>query len=366
MKKTCRKENGSVLITMALAAGALFGASGMAVDLGRMFIARNELQSIADATAVAAALRLNGEDAGVTRAKAEVEALRQRNLWHLGTTQVPAGNVTIEFGRWNPLTSQPEAWAPTPGSAAQYAFTRVRVRAEVPVYFMAALTGGTSSPVSASAIAGQLVTNNPQGLFPFTPMAHDSAGPDFGLAKGVEYTLKWASAPKLVGGNPNVCAGDREQKWLDLAESRGADNRGYYGSQDASEIRDQIGNDAPVRAYSIGDYIELSGGAKSTVKDILVERILQDRDHDTETFNEYRDRGHSRRLITVPISDPTSVPQNRVLGYGRFFLKKLNFYQTAQGNDEWCAEYVGPAAPEGGDSKGAGVWGGITKVRLWN
>jgi Flp pilus assembly protein TadG len=366
MNTTSRKEKGTVLITMALAAGALFGASGMAVDLGRMFIARNELQSIADAAATAAALRLNGEATGIARAKAEADALRQRNLWHIGTSQVPAGDVNLEFGRWNATTGEPEAWNPTPSAPALYAFARVRVGANVPVYFMAALTGDVQSRVGASAVAGQLPSNNPQGLFPFTPMAHSTAGPDFGLIKGVEYTLKWASSPKLQGGNPNVCAGDREQKWVDLAESRGADNRGYYGSQDASEIREQIGNDAPVRAYAIGDYIELSGGAKSTVKDILVDRILQDRDHDSELFNEYRDRGHSRRLITCPITDPTSVPQNKVLGYGRFFLKKINFYQTAQGNDEWCAEYVGPAAPEGSDSKGAGVWGGITKVRLWN
>jgi hypothetical protein len=215
--------------------------------------------------------------------------------------------------------------------------------------------------VRTIAIAGQQASTSPQGLFPFTPMAHNSAGPNFGLTLGVDYTLKWASSPKISKGN--LCPGDFADEWITKADGRGSQNRGYYGSHSVSEIRDQVANDAPVRAYAIGDYIDLTGGAKTSVKSAVEERILSDPDHTATTFAQYRDQGHNRRLITCPITDPDD--NNRVLGYGKFFLKIAAHYEDAQGNEPWCAEYVGPAAPEGGDTKGAGSFGGITKVRLW-
>ena len=44
-----RKDRGFVLVTMALGAVAVFGCLGLAVDLGRMYIVKNEAQSYADA-----------------------------------------------------------------------------------------------------------------------------------------------------------------------------------------------------------------------------------------------------------------------------------------------------------------------------
>src|SRR5438046_725991 len=52
------QQRGFVLITMAVAAVALIGVVGVAVDMGRMFIAKNETQSYCDAAALAAALAL--------------------------------------------------------------------------------------------------------------------------------------------------------------------------------------------------------------------------------------------------------------------------------------------------------------------
>jgi hypothetical protein len=48
--------------------------------------------------------------------------------------------------------------------------------------------------VVASAVAGQVPkTAFGQGLFPFSPHAHDLVGPDFGLETGKPYTLRWPS-----------------------------------------------------------------------------------------------------------------------------------------------------------------------------
>ena len=217
------------------------------------------------------------------------------------------------------------------------------------IYFMAAVRGATQASIATTATAGQLElgpTSVPQGMFPFTPIAHEDVKPDFGFEEGKQYTLKWASAPKLNGNN--VCQGDRKQAVLDASERRGSENRGFYGAGAASVLKDQVANDTPVTYYPEGSNIVLTGGATTTVKDALQTRINQDADHTSTTFTAYKDRGHSRRITTVPVTD--SVNGTRIVGFARFFLLTANDYSHAQGNDPWCAIYIGPGAPEGGDS----------------
>ena len=48
------RERGFTLVASAICVVALFGAAGLAVDIGRMYITKNEAQSYADAAAVSA------------------------------------------------------------------------------------------------------------------------------------------------------------------------------------------------------------------------------------------------------------------------------------------------------------------------
>jgi uncharacterized membrane protein len=61
-------QRGFVLMTMAITAIALMGAMGLAIDLGHIFIVKNETQAYVDAAAIAAALQMDGTTAGITRA----------------------------------------------------------------------------------------------------------------------------------------------------------------------------------------------------------------------------------------------------------------------------------------------------------
>jgi uncharacterized membrane protein len=56
---------------MATALGllAIVGIAGVTVDLGRMYIAKNELMAYTDAASIAAAVQLDGTTTGITRAK---------------------------------------------------------------------------------------------------------------------------------------------------------------------------------------------------------------------------------------------------------------------------------------------------------
>ena len=358
-----RKESGFVLITIAISAIMLFGACGLVVDLGRLYVVRNELQVFADSAALAATLRLNGESGGITRARNEVATMRTTNGWHMGTETLTEDSVKIEFGRslnGNP----PDIWTTAPPDPpVNYSFVRVTPRIAVPVYLMPIVTGGTTVNVSTTATAGHIGSDDPSGMFPFTPVAHSRTAPDFGMTAGKQYTLKWASSPRV---GQNTCNGDDAQQWIDLADSRGSQNRGFYGTQSsASEIWEQVANDEPVEFYRIGSNIVLTGGSKSTVTAALEQRIASDPDPYSPTFNTYRDRGRARRIVTVPLTDPAA--NNEVVGFARFFLLPARHYSRAGGNDPWCAEYIGAGAPEGSDSKGASPTAGMfTKVRLWN
>src|SRR5579872_3928020 len=87
------RERGFVLITMAVAAIALIGVLGMSVDIGRMFIAKNETQAYCDSAALAAALALDGTTTGIANAKAAVS--NSINSWNLDTTKISSPTVTF-------------------------------------------------------------------------------------------------------------------------------------------------------------------------------------------------------------------------------------------------------------------------------
>src|SRR5215471_16995441 len=66
--KSRARQRGAVLVWFALSFLSLIGFIGVAVDVGRMYIVRNEAQSFADAAALAAAAELNGTTSGLTAA----------------------------------------------------------------------------------------------------------------------------------------------------------------------------------------------------------------------------------------------------------------------------------------------------------
>src|SRR5258708_15828022 len=80
------RQRGYVLLTMGASAVVLFGVLGMAVDIGRMFIGKSEVQAFSDSAALAAALDLDGTTTGITAAKAAVAA--NANQWNFDTTKV--------------------------------------------------------------------------------------------------------------------------------------------------------------------------------------------------------------------------------------------------------------------------------------
>src|SRR5262245_48692122 len=104
-------RRGYVLLTMGFAAVALFGALGLAVDIGRLFIAKSETQAFCDSASLAATLHLNGTSGGITAAKNAVT--NSVNAWNMDSTSVtspqsgqPVASYQVDFA-----TSAAGPWA---------------------------------------------------------------------------------------------------------------------------------------------------------------------------------------------------------------------------------------------------------------
>jgi Flp pilus assembly protein TadG len=74
-----RRQRGAVIVTVCLALLFLLGFIGIAVDLGRLFIVRSELQTAMDSCALAAAQELDGVGAAIDGVTDSIS--RARSAW---------------------------------------------------------------------------------------------------------------------------------------------------------------------------------------------------------------------------------------------------------------------------------------------
>ncbi len=132
-------------ITMLL----LLAVMGMAFDLGRIYIARNEAQNFTDAAAMTAASKLDGTAAGIERARDAVKRLPMR--WNLGTQEFTG--VIVEFGHAG-SQGDPAKWERDPKDPAQVTMARVIAPTnEVEITFLRAVGGPNAFTVPASSTA---------------------------------------------------------------------------------------------------------------------------------------------------------------------------------------------------------------------
>jgi len=318
----------------------VIGALGVAVDLGRMYLVKSEAQNYVDSMSLAAAAELDGTGPGLYSARNVINGSTQR--WDMG--QQAFNQVTVRFAL------NPEGpWADLNTASMRSRFVRVTATTQPRLYFLPIVVSRDRATVVATAAAAQVEkTSFREGLFPFSPFAHDVADPvHHGLVPGGLYTLRWPANPKLPnagGQGSNMCPNDRTQAILDLAEALGGSERGFIEQTSASVIRQTIINDYQSVFRTIGDIVEMTGGAKQTMLDALATRISQDSDPTSLTYAQYLTggRGNGRRIVGVPINDGGTPPGTnlRMIGIGAFFLRPTGDYGNG-GNQAWCAEYIG-------------------------
>jgi Flp pilus assembly protein TadG len=380
------RQRGFVLVMMGLTAFALFGIMGLAVDVGRMYIAKNEAQTFADAGAMAAALRINGTAGGILTT-AQLIAL-DTNRYGLGNSPFTASNVVLQYS-----TARNGPWV-TPAAAQgtpNVTFASVTATPAVNLYFLPLLVQQTTTAVPAVGIATQVPIPG-TGLFPFAPIAAAPNTVNFGYTVGYQYSLQWGTQPARAG-----CANDTPSM-IATAVSWGSDHGYYEGTpgpygngptqpnvqQGTPYIVQQIVGDYEQTAVVVGDNVPLSGGeSRNIVNSNMATRIQQDTDQTSATFADYT--GNGRRIVAVPVvcsgsctfttangntytsaSYPGVSTQNAnlVMGYAPFFLPPVATLPS-NGNGSLCAEYIGTAVKDSPTDQALNPHGpGVYQARL--
>jgi len=405
--KTSRARRGIVLIVLAAAAAAILGAAGLALDLGRFYVVKAELQNFTDASSISAAHQLDGTVAGFAAAASQVAA--DDNRWAFGTEAVAV--YTVEFGA---SASGPFVAAPATGSG--YRYVRVVASANPNNTFARILPGvGSTSLVRAASVAGQVVvTALGDGVLPYSPDAHDplDATGNFGFLLGRRYTLRWDNK---TGGNAPAgsfktsidgvelvgCEADMVSASFQPGETSNS-QRGYIDLSDldpltggggAALIKNTIASKVTYKKQIVPlqYWITPEPGEKQATLDALQERASADTDITSQTFftaaqtapgvpsaevmkSTYRDLttyrvgdqrppdGNGRRIVTVPVNDPAA--SGVVLGFAGFLLPTTPCAEVRVGNKKYypcCGEYIGPVTRTGRPAAGTG---GLFEVAL--
>lgn len=344
-------ERGFMLVAMSLTSIALMGVLGLSVDLGRMFIAKNETQIYCDAAALAASLALDGTTTGITRAQAAISG--SDNKWNLGTTTI--SNAVVTFA-----TTSAGPWVANPSPAAAYGYVKVSAAVSVKLYFLPIVVTQDAQSVSSSSSAGQVpISLFRRGLAPYTVVSTNTTGPNFGLTKGSLYDIQWpaynSTRANCSPSNPDrcfissPCSGESTASKAAVVSSWGASIDGYWGSTSNSIIQQEILDVIQQEDVDIGTNLTplLTSGNKASQAGYLDQRVSQDNNSTDNLLSAYLSNPHNgRRLIAVPIVNPVSVTQTIVIGYGMFLLSTNGspsdtYVKDTNGNEPFCAAYAG-------------------------
>ena len=354
-----RGERGFVLLIMAVSAVVIAGFLGLAMDVGRTYIAKNEAQAFADAGALAAALNLDGTSSGVTNA--QTAATSVGNKWNFATTAFSGTTVEVATSSAGPWTS---ANSP-PSPATDYTYVRVTASASVNLYFAPVVTAWWGSALMTETVrAGSVAAQLPQttwnsGAFPFSPLAFD--GPTggnnttypWGFVPGQQYTMRYAANGK------SECAGDA----ADTQHRKAAEDRGFWGSNSAATASAEIEGLKQEQSVTVGAPIPAVGGAKTSVAAAIDYHLALDGDTTDTTYAAYmaNPAHNGQRVIVMPIQ--SEVAPNNVLGFGTFLLTASGSYAHS-GNADWCGIYIGRANLAGSGNQGASSTAGAYQVKL--
>jgi hypothetical protein len=337
---------------------------GVAIDVGRIYIAKSEVQTFADLTAIAATRELDGTDEGVVRARQRVASSVMK--WNFSTQ--PFTENTVLF------STDGATWTDGSAESRNLKYVYVSSTVALDLYFVPVVTTQQANTgiafvmlsyrtsVKGAAAAGQHLIDvfapGGPGLLPFAPLAHNVTDPNFGFRAGDIITLRW---PSNVNGNKHFCAADDSPEWIAQSTIGGGDERGYIQETSGNAIEEAVVDDRIFYTVSLGLPVTMTGGVKAMQAASLIQRANQDLDTSSTTHAQYLLHEHNdRRIGAVPVVDAND--SFRVIGFAKVFLP---MDQDQNGNKSLCAEYVGTYFLLGSDDNNStGPGSGIFEVRL--
>jgi Flp pilus assembly protein TadG len=374
----------------------IFGFMGFAMDLGRLWLIRGELNQAANAMALAAAAQMAGAtlSAAANMSSAANQALNEANgnRYNFGSTIIPEGTVTC-FNSIDAASTN-DATATTDCGATDVKAVQATISAPAPLLFFSLLPGGESrtTTVASFAVAGMsapLCTGC--GIVPIAVQMPDTTGADqdnWGFVPGGLYTFYYSctgtTPTPIVGTAVPYVILNRVNPDLDEATQmvqQGA--RGIAGSQVATPNACTASPTMPISCASIGDVEQIPQSGSATPgqcsattaqTDVtyvlcgLYSRMSTDvlgpcADYSATLANYTADtdatyvtdptgyQGNGRRILTVAVvnalASDTTCGAMTVMGFRQFLLDPAadGSYTPTDANGRFAALYLGSVAP---------------------
>jgi len=324
-----RQPRGQALVTMALALLALLGFAGLAIDVGFLMMARNELQNAADAAALAGAQKFY--EATPTPDWSGAEALATTAIGYnksLKTTLVD-GSVSSGYWNLNGTSAGMQSKTKSPLLVSDVPSVRVQITRRTgsnggPVaLFLAPVLGVQSAGLQATATA---VSSFPSKVAPgaLLPVATTRCLYD-------NYWNSATNSPKL-----DPATGEPYEFLLTSSYHTGPCEGGQWTSflldrNDVPTIRGLIefGNPDPI---GIGDQIWIEPGTKTAL---------------------YADVPVGQDVLLPIVMDINTHARNAVVGFGPFHITASVGGSGKYIQGHFIKNYKEPLATGGGPSYGA-------------
>jgi Flp pilus assembly protein TadG len=316
-----KNERGNVLVLAGLGMVALSLIAGLCIDFTHLYMAQIELQSAADAAAIAGASQLNTTSGGIKLAVAE--ATKVLNKYDINTNvTIPSSAITFATNLNGSYITQVNAES----SPANIRFLKVTIPPKPVAMSFSAPVLGSSKDVATTATAGMSVALTMNKFYSASIFIESCAAP---LVIGQTYTL----APKIwsssAANSYRVLAGTGGDLILTGAiHAYGYANGTYTVAQlsEADQCRiTRIGVNTRFADYS------WHGSTNSTDEPpdkIITENISYATYRQRQGANQIdrTDGVNNRRIITLPIAEDenynTWTRQVVADRLGAFFLKK--------------------------------------------
>lgn len=159
-------DRGAVLVYVSLGLTVFMGMAALAIDASRVFTLQTEMQSAADAFALAAAAELDGNAGAQARAQAAIDnMLQNKQTFATGANAIAPGDLSVTF--YSSIPSDDQA-LPSTGTTDDTLthFVRVKVnQRQTANIFAEFIGGGSTATATAQAVAGFT-----QAVCKFTPL----------------------------------------------------------------------------------------------------------------------------------------------------------------------------------------------------
>ena len=336
-KQNQRKgERGAVLALSAVAMLSILLATGLAIDISHFYVAKNELQNAADASALAGVSALNASSTGIVAATNRAVQVMNSYDFNKKGVSFPRENVLFAVNLDGPYMSEATAMA-SPGDIR---FVQVTTPASPVGVSFAGSVLGNSKNLSATATAGYSISLNVIcNWFP----AYVLDIPENPISPLHDYVFRSEPGGFVSPGNYQLLA---------PADPGGADTR--TGMANGVDVCTQPGDIVPTKPGVTAGDVRQGVNTRFDIYHGTVDPVISPPDTNVAegiTWVEYRDKlvvqaprhpgTDQRRVIFMPIVK--ALPDGgraevQVDRFGLFFLK-----QSVGGGDggEIVAYYIG-------------------------